>query len=73
LKEKEERIRRSKRKSSGSLPDGMEALISLFKDQLISCKAGKIWAVLREGIGWLQEYLTQSYHIIRGILLIFGL
>jgi hypothetical protein len=28
LKEKEERIRRSKKKSGGPLPDGMEALIS---------------------------------------------
>jgi hypothetical protein len=35
------------------LANGREALISLFKDQFISCKAGEIWAVLREGLGLL--------------------
>jgi hypothetical protein len=48
LKEKERRSKKShgKRKSSGLLPGGTEALISLFKDKFISWKVGKIWAVL---------------------------
>jgi hypothetical protein len=45
------------------LPVCTEALISLFKDQFISCKAEKVWAVLREGLGWLTSSLTQPFHI----------
>jgi hypothetical protein len=41
------------KKSSGLLPGGIEAIISLFKDQFINCKARKIWAVLREVLEWL--------------------
>jgi hypothetical protein len=49
LKEKgRKRGKHCKRKSSGLLPDSMEALISLFKDQFLSYKAGKIWTILME-------------------------
>jgi hypothetical protein len=48
LLEEKERKKRCKG-SGGPLPNGIEALIFLFKPN-ISCKAGKIWAVLREGL-----------------------
>jgi hypothetical protein len=38
----------------------MEALISLFKDQIINCKVGKIWGVLREELGWLAGILNTA-------------
>jgi hypothetical protein len=51
LEEKKGLRESSAREKWWALPGGTEALISLFKDQLISCKAGKILEVLREGLG----------------------
>jgi hypothetical protein len=53
-----EKRRKSKRKSSGLLAGGLEELISLFKDQFISCKAGKIWAVPRKELVWLSDLIN---------------
>jgi hypothetical protein len=50
-----------KRKSGGILPGNMEALTSLFKDQLIyKGKAGKIWAVLRKRLWWLAGLINTA-------------
>jgi hypothetical protein len=54
----------------------MEALISLFKDQFVSWEAGKIWAVLRDGLGWLAGliYIALSHNLgysVHVLLLIF--
>jgi hypothetical protein len=79
LKEKERKSKRKhhKRKTSRLLPGGTGALISLFKHQFISCKGRKIWAVLREGIGWLAilniALLHNKGYFVHVLLLIFGL
>jgi hypothetical protein len=43
--------KKEKKKIGGFLPQGREALISLFKDQFANWKARKIWVVPREGLG----------------------
>jgi hypothetical protein len=59
-KRKERRRRKHCKRSSGLLPGGTETLVSLFKDQIISCKVGKIWAVLREELGWLAGLINTA-------------
>jgi hypothetical protein len=62
LKEKRRKSKRKhcKRISDVLLPGGIETLISLFKDQFINCKLGKIWTVLREGVGWLAGFINTA-------------
>jgi hypothetical protein len=56
--------RKSKKKhhkiGGGLLPGDMETLISLFKDQCISFKEWKIWAVLRDGIWRLAGLINRA-------------
>jgi hypothetical protein len=46
--------------ASWTLPGGTKALISVFKDQLINCKVGKIWAVLREELRGLAGLINPA-------------
>jgi hypothetical protein len=57
---KKSKRKHHRRKSDRLLPGGIEALVSLFKDQFISCKAGKLWAVLWQGLGWLAGLLNTT-------------
>jgi hypothetical protein len=70
LKEKGKKSKRKhrKRKSSGLLPGGMEALIPLFEDQSINCKLGKICAVLKKGLGWLAGLINTALSYYKGHL-----
>jgi hypothetical protein len=63
IEEKERKSKRKyhKRRSGGLLPGGIEALLSLFKDQF-----KQIWAVLRDGLGWLAGLInTPLSHNVR--------
>jgi hypothetical protein len=64
-KEEEEALQEKKQ---CVLPGDTEALIFLFKDQFISCKAGKIWAVCRKGLGWLAGLISTALPHNMGIL-----
>jgi hypothetical protein len=59
-KERKSKRKHHKRKGNGLLPGGIEALNSLFKDQFINCKVGKIWTVLREGLRWLAVLINTA-------------
>jgi hypothetical protein len=52
MKEKERKSKKKHHKTNGELVlCDTQALTSLFKDQFIRCKAGNIWAELRDWIG----------------------
>jgi hypothetical protein len=56
-----ERKGKRKKKHCKRKSGGLCQVAILFKDQFISCKAGKIWAVLREELGWLAGLINTAF------------